>query len=531
MNKTKAKVASALPNVYPGEYRFVPAAYYSSNANGLGMYVRYRKNPGVTTVEKRSQDARHIWLRTPDRDVILVRMTHEHPFYPSEGDFDEFVNLSLYQEQSARDLGFDYYMTNYCDYLGKEQQSPRNRIVRDPKSISVISDSGGFQFLTGKLDYLNPRELVRWYNENADIGIVLDMPIGSKIIDKGLHNKLAVLQKANTDLMLEEAAPGLELMNVVHGVDTEAKLRFNAHVQHASIRRLAVGGSYFDTVMSSVATILKFHEQVQGHYQHYHFLGITNLLQVLTYMRMAHRGLLPFVTSDSSTYYQKAASKEYLTQTRLSSNISHLNIGQRDNFLSPHSVLPCSCPLCSRLKYMDALSLYGGSAVSASTAFHNAWRYNQYLKAMEGMIDLPLPELSKVLTRQLGKRASLQEGLQTLAFVDEVADTNLAKAIRKYGYFLNGVGGSTGKSAVVSMFESAVAEATTEDHPDTIKRARFLLNQYKEPERQTVLKKDKQEGKKILSSKHKKRVASGKASKASKTVKTKPSNKQAPTPA
>lgn len=501
MPKTKTAV-QLRPNVYPGEYRFVPAAYYASNAAGLGMYVRHRRSD-LREVRKRSQDARHIWLEMPDREVVIVRMTHQQPFYPSEGTFDEFVNLNFYQESSARDLGFDYYMTNYIDYMGKEKSSPRNRVARDPKSMTVISDSGGFQFLTGKLDYLDPLQLVNWYNENADVGIVLDMPVVSRISDPKLHAAHAQLQARNTQLMLDAAAPGLEFMNVVHGLTADDKIRFHDTVGHNDIRRLAIGGSYFDTVMSSVASVLLLHRRLGDHYQHYHFLGITNLFQVLAYMRMAHHGLLPFVTSDSSTYYQKGASKEYLIQTRLSSNISHLNIGQRDNVTSPYAVLPCSCPVCSNLKYVDALSNFGGSAVSSATAFHNAWRYNEYLKAMAGMIHLPFPQLAKIITAQLGKRASLDEGLRTLQFVDMVAEKGLDKAIGAYRYYLNLAGGQGTKSAVKNLFGGDAAEA---DDKAAVTRASFLLEQYAKTEgKSSVLKKEKLAGKKIHSSRSKKR--------------------------
>lgn len=491
-----------LPNVYPNSYRFVPAAYYASNAAGLGMYIRHRKSD-LKEVRARSQDARHIWLEMPDREVVIVRMTHENPFYPSEGTFDEFVNLNFYQESSARDLGFDYYMTNYIDYMGKEHHSPRNRMVRDPRSMSVISDSGGFQFLTGKLDYLDPLELVGWYNENADIGIVLDMPIASKIRDPKLHIEHAKLQARNTQMMLDAAAPGLEFMNVVHGTDADSKTRFHDQVVHDKIRRLAIGGGYFDTVMSSIASALIMHDRLGGHYQHYHFLGITNLFQVIAYMRLVHRGLMPFVSSDSSTYYQKGATKEYLIQTRMTSNISHLNIGQRDNVTSPFSMLPCSCPVCSNIKFTDGLSNFGGSAVSSATAFHNAYRYNQYLKAMEGLIDLPYSKLAALLTKQLGKRASLEEGLRTIQFIDAVADSGLKKALKDFRYYLNLTGMNEGqKSAVISLFDR---QNTGGDDKTTTKRAQFLLDQYaKPPAQSTGLKKEKT-GTKIHSSRSKKR--------------------------
>lgn len=495
-----------LPNVYPGSFRFVPAAYYASNAAGLGLYVRYKKS-STKEVVVRSRDAKHIWFDTPDRELLLVRMTHSHPIYPSEGTFDEFVNLNFYQEGSARDLGFDYYMTNYIDYMGKESGSPRNRRVREPGSMTIISDSGGFQFLTGKLDYLDPLQLVAWYNENADVGIVLDMPIASQIIDPKLSKALAQLQGRNTAMMLGAAVPGLEFMNVVHGANSEAKLKYHEHVVDSRIRRLAIGGSYFETVLSSVASALVLHRGLGAHYQHYHFLGVTNLFQVIAYLRMAHLKLLPFITSDSSTYYQKGASKEYLIQTRMTSNISHLNIGQRDNVTTSRSLLPCSCPLCSRVKYTDVLSNFGGSAVSSATAFHNAYRYNEYLKAMADVIDMPLPKLAKLLERQLGKRPAMQEGIKTLQFIDTVAESGLDKALAKYRYYLSGTSyiGEDKRSAVVSGFDQQ-AQAAVIDKDKVVERAQFLIGQYANAPAESQLKREKQKGKKIMSSKGKKRT-------------------------
>lgn len=421
----------------PGKYSYVPAALNSSNFGGLGLYVRYGKT-GSNSITVREANPGVMWIQAPDRDLVFVSDTHhEHSWTPSGGTFDEFLNLSVFHEDAAKDFGLDYYMTNFTEFIGARDRKSL-RLREGHKHIEgtplVISDSGGFQLMTGKLDYVDPVEAVQWYNRNVDIGIVLDIPPVGGTDNKDLL-RMAKVQKANTELMLQHKTPELELMNIFHGNTMEGREIFRKVVETDKIDRLAIGGSYNKSILLSIYELMKL-ATTGKQYKQYHILGVTNFLQVVALLRLTQKGLVPHVTSDSSTHLNKAFKKEYLHQSQLTSNIVHLQIGRKHVYPSVGNRLPCSCPVCSRVKYTDIFSLNDGMALNGALAWHNMHFYSEYITRMKDVVTLPSKDLLHLIQKQLGSRHGVKEAMDAIRFIDCIEEEGLPKAAKKYEFFI-----------------------------------------------------------------------------------------------
>lgn len=448
-----------------GHYSYVPAALNPTNFGGLGLYTRYGKT-GVNGIELVEQTPDTTWIKTPDRDLVFVGDTNmEHSWTPSAGTFDDFLNLSVFHEESAKDFGLDYFMTNFTEFIGpRDRKSPnlRRSGKRPDGTPLIISDSGGFQLLTGKLSYVDPLEAVNWYNRNVDIGIVLDIPpVGA---NSEVLMRMAKIQKKNTDLMLKNKAEHLELMNIFHGNTMKERQQFRKVVEDDRIDRLAIGGSYNRSLLLSIYDLMLIAHSGKE-YKQYHILGVTNMLQVVGLMRLTEKGLIKHVTSDSSTHIQKAFKKEYLHQAQLTSNIVHLQIGRKHVKPSIGNRLPCSCPVCARVRYTDVFSMYDGKAVNGVMAWHNMFFYNEYITRMRDIVTLPIKELTHVMEKQLGSRHGIKEAVDSLKFIDAVEQLGLKEAGKKYSFFIEH---SVEHQEEVSLFEGVKADDTSAEYRERL---------------------------------------------------------------
>jgi queuine/archaeosine tRNA-ribosyltransferase len=369
-------------------------------------------------------------------------------------------------------------MTNFTEFMGARNRNSlelRAAGLGAPKeSPKIISDSGGFQILTGKLDYIDPLEIITWYNKNVDIGIVLDIP--PWMTSKEVLLRMAKVQKKNTDILLANKEPHVELMNIFHGNTTEDRKMFRKIVEDPRIERLAIGGSYTKSILRSIYDLILI-ANTGKKYKQYHLLGVTNLLQLVAMMRLTHKGLIPHVTSDSSTHIQKAFLKEYLHQAHLTSNIVHLQIGRNHVYPSMGNRLPCSCPLCSRVKYADVFSLLDGSAVNVALAFHNMYTYNEYVSRMRDVVGLPLKDLTDLIAKQLGSRHGIKEAIDALKFIDLVEEEGLTKAAKKYEYFIEH---NLIHQAEVSLFKGV----ETADNSEFVARMDKVISRYESGEKE-----------------------------------------------
>lgn len=419
-----------------GDFHWVPAAVQYRQMGGAGIFIKYAKNPNKIVVKERGEG--YTIIQCPDRDLIITTNQHKlNAYRPMQGTYDEYVHLGAFHDELVEDINPDFFMVNYTADMGREHCSAHTRNTKEFKT-QIISDSGGFQLFQQRIEYLDPVEVVKWYNTNCDIGLILDIP--TSIRDDSLNERTAKIQAANTAKMMDNKVEGLELMNIVHGVTREQRDVFRGHVERDDIDRLALGGFYTGTILNSIDNFCAELE-APFKYKHYHVLGVANPLQVLLFIRMAHKGFAPLITCDSSTFLRKAITKEYHCFPTTHSTPKFIVCGDTGGYIpSSYSLLPCSCPVCAAIKYSDIMLSLSGNMSIVMMSYHNMYSMTSYYNTMKDLMYLSTKDLKAVLKNQFGignnTRSGYMELIRGLDFIDQIEELGLEKARKNFQYYL-----------------------------------------------------------------------------------------------
>ena len=329
----------------------------------LGIYVKYGDFKRFEVLEDCTKYS-HMIL--PDREICICASS-DLPNLMSNG-YDEYVDCSLMTQNS----NLKEFMINYCDY-----QNPKNWLdKRKDVGSGIICDSGGFQIATGRVSIINPIDLVKSYNANANIGMVLDIPDYNDIdtfSDEIVH-KLACIQKRNIGYMLKYKNDDVELVNIIHGGTPKQKFDYLDTVHTDKIHKLAIPSVGIPMSIIRLNFIIELLGRAKklGHYDHFHLLGTFNKSLLLTVAKLAN-SKIPEVegirfTTDSSgalmhssnlTYFKTMSLWEGFDQYSPSQNevkVRQIDFSRRafnngfDKF-NEFCTLPCQCPVCSALKY------------------------------------------------------------------------------------------------------------------------------------------------------------------------------------
>lgn len=447
-------------------YEYVGAGLFSPYHMGLAIYIKYKGS--ANEVRLIEQSSRHVHIVCPDRELYIVNDKHfEHPYQPPFS-YDEVVNVSPFWALHGNATGIQNYMMNYSQYIGKEQQSAKLRKHgRSPlHNQTIFADSGGFQLKSGKFDYISPKKLVEWYNDNVDIGLVLDIP-SSGYFWPGLIEKMAKAQSSNIDVMLKHKRPDLELLNIFHGQNIKDIEVYRSIVERPEIERTAIGGAYYHTILQSIDHACQVMTQGRK-YKHYHMLGIGNIRQIYALMRMASKGIAEYITSDSSSFLQEAMNKGYFVCPTISSPPRYLNIGDKYSKPNAGQTLPCSCPVCKSLKYMDVLNSFTGNILAFMLLYHNLFRFTQHTEAMYDVISTATKkDLKDLLRAQLETRKfGRDEVLACIDYVDDFAEGGRDYAAQNLSYFLTQPEESESADTMPTLFGSGATEQR--DTTDTL---------------------------------------------------------------
>ena len=207
-------------------YSFVAAANLFQNYGGLVVYIRYKKTRAADITIK-DVNKNYIWYDCPDREIVLVRNAYEEgAFYPNES-FDECIDLNTFRDELGAGIGIDYFMTNFTH--NNSEPIHRDALPEAKKKVQILSDSGGLQLAREVAGLIHPKELVEFYNQNVDAGMVLDLPLWVK--DDKLAKRAALLQRKNNEVMLKHSRKGLELINIFHGGSLEDRQKYRDIVE------------------------------------------------------------------------------------------------------------------------------------------------------------------------------------------------------------------------------------------------------------------------------------------------------------
>ena len=416
-------------------YSFVAAGTLYRNFGGYSIYVKYKRGDPHSIRVKQMTDE-YVWFVCPDRELVIVRNAQTlGSFYPYGDSFDECYDFNPFNDRAGKAMGLQYIMTNYVHSPGTTNNRLVSKIPNEDR-ITVLSDSGGLQLVARKDKSLviDPRELITFYNNNVDAGMVLDVPLA--IADSKTTMRAARIQKRNNELMLR-MSKGVELINIFHGHTDEERARYRDIVENDAIPRVALGGVQFNSLMSAMDII---YSTINSgiHYKQYHVLGVFRAAYLPLLVKIANQGPNPVhITSDSTSHIQSAVNKAYHFQFDITSTSKRLPIGSRATVPNSNRILPCQCPVCKVIKYTDILGFGDGRHTSELLALHNALEMARYTDQLqEACENLSSKEYNKLVITQMGRTPVLKEFIHCLEFI-ELAAENQKRAQAKYSSMLN----------------------------------------------------------------------------------------------
>jgi hypothetical protein len=414
-------------------YSFVAASAQSKDFGGYAVYLKHTPGPkNKITVKERT--ATYIWFVCPDREILIVRNNyHTEAFYPYGDSFDTCVNFNLINDQVSKGLNIEYIMTNYVH----DSNSKSNRLIStlSPEDrIQMLSDSGGLQLARGVKGIIHPRELVEYYNDNVDAGMILDLPLFFS--DTKIAKRAAKLQRLNNNIMLKYSK-GPELINIFHGQTEEERAMFRSIVEDKKIPRVAIGGMYRYLPTAAVNAI---YDTIEGpfRYKQYHVLGIFTTPLVPLMVKLANSSVKAHITSDSTSHIQSAINKAYHFQFDIYHNMKRIPIGSRGAAQNTLRYLPCQCKVCTTIKYADILGFGDSRFTSELLAMHNASEMSRYASSLQEICLNSSPrEYNRIVEEQLKRGSELSEVKAGLDFIDCVDKHGLAAAKKKYKFYIN----------------------------------------------------------------------------------------------
>ena len=454
-------------------YSFVPAAVEYRSHGGLAAYVRHH-NRGDREITVEQWDPNVVKLRCPDRDLLLLKDQHmTRASVPRGEEWDSLESFNILDPLLARENGVNWVMLNFHAHLEqkltvgmRKNGTPPIRVV-DGRTVDlqIMADSGGFQIATGAADFVDPRDLIKWYNENVDCGMVLDIPLPHTVSIED-SNRAARVQKMSTDFFLSEAREDLRFINVLHGGSLEARMRYWDIVHDDRIKALAFAG-YKDNPVAMASQLYKLAYQAYDRgYRHIHTLGVFNLgmqasiLWIARMFRDAGKADMVF-TSDASTHLMSGKNKIFHTQLGMDWAPKRMLIGDRNRFPTITSQLHCQCPVCRVLKYEDVMNVLDNALIRFLLSTHNLFEIVRYCNQLVDVCSTTNPTIFKsFVDRHLKGNLSQKATIDALSYLGMIETHGIKEADRKYNWYLN-----TGFKAaqIVTLLEGEEEEEVVDD--------------------------------------------------------------------
>jgi len=305
------------------------------------------------------------------------------------------ANYNGYSLNWWRENSFFFQPAVLLSYGGHSKKDASRKTLKIPDNVTVIGDSGGFEILTrrakGQPVDIKPLDVLRWEEENCDIGMTLDLnPLN--LVVKGKGKSIAmhiepVTEKVFTERLEETCRnnqifednrqnPNLKIYNVVHsgmGITNKWISRWFERVKDFKFEGWAVAPKSPGNPLKVAADTMFLYDR--GIRKDVHILGISGIhaLPVLVYMEQYIKN----ISTDSFSYGLFAIYRTHI-------NLPYLNLTFAPS-TKKHTKVPCFCPVCSKISVEDLYrtDIYGYSLI----ALHNLWQYLNYLKYLEALVE------------------------------------------------------------------------------------------------------------------------------------------------
>ena len=305
-------------------------------------------------------------------------------------------------------------------------------ILKIPKDVTVIGDSGGFQIASfkkrGDVCNLTPIKSLRWQEANCDIGMNLDIPPNLdgtpnykdflKALDESVKNfTLFEKERKNYDM---------QLLNVLHGETIPLQDIWYNKVKDFKFDGWAIGMKPpFDPMIQAMGFMYLYEkgEFNKPSCKHIHFFG-TSGKHVCPTLVYAASKVKQRVTYDSSSYNIGSIYRTYYLPFDLGPSLSFGDKFKTEN--GELKRLPCSCPVCKSIgdiKELNTKDIYAGTLIS----LHNMYQYIQYNEVLNSLVDEKSIYLDYLKTINISKKT-----FRSIEFIDFAIEHGLKNAVRKF---------------------------------------------------------------------------------------------------
>lgn len=265
-------------------------------------------------------------------------------------------------------------------FFGMKDPSFRDNIRFPRDNHLLIGDSGGFQLESfrrrGDPVNVNPLDVLKWEENNCDIGMNLDVPLGHDY-QNSFDDCLARSVKNFTLFRDNRKNPNMKLYNVLHGRNVAELQKWYDTVKEFPFDGWALGLK--GTIFEQIFGFFLLHENESDMKDAFHLFGVSDLKSIIALSIVAQEFNMP-ITFDSSSYsmgsrdrrFYFPGSVRYYTEFRRTAKNAMKNV-------------PCDCPVCKDLKIEDLYSQsYPGTPLLIS--LHDLYQYVEVTRRTNIMV-------------------------------------------------------------------------------------------------------------------------------------------------
>jgi tRNA-guanine family transglycosylase len=282
-------------------------------------------------------------------------------------------DLKFFTEQSF----FKYrYMLATAYY--RITQNDNDHRSTYPDDAVFIADSGGYQMESfsraGKNVDITPMQVLRWIENNSDIGMNLDVPPWNTFKDplKRSIENFALFEKNRVNY-------NFKLYNVLHGKSYEEINTWYNAVKKFNFDGWAIGIDPATNIYLQIIGYMYLNEKDALNLNGFcHFFGMSGLQNMIS-LAMLSNYFDTAITFDSSSYNVGSRFRKFM----LPNNIRYQwNMGRE----KPRKInnIPCNCPVC-RNTTIEELYIQTDDMAPLLISLHNLYQYietNKYVNTI-----------------------------------------------------------------------------------------------------------------------------------------------------
>jgi len=360
-------------------------------------------------------------IENPQKQLALHPTTNRYGLHRGLYDPVWFSEKSIFIHPEV--LVSYYYSGRIADYRKKLH-------IRD--DVRLWADSGGYSIFT-QGGTINPREVLTWQEENANIAFSLDIPPAASFNTtrcspgrvvyhqvKEFEKHAQLSYKNNVDFQSLRTSDKLKIYNVIHGYNKETlDIWWNCVTKNIHFEGYATGTKpTHNILLQAMCVMFLWHKGVR---ERVHLLGVAgiNVIPVLVWMSQ----YIDLISFDSTSYGYGARTRAYMLPDRIR---YYTHFGKKylvkKNRLT---ILNCPCPICQDVKTPDYFCESGITWPGMLISLHNLWLVKHYVEELEKVL---------FIEKDIGKFNSLIKQHTGRASDDVFHAINFVEAVVKMGY-------------------------------------------------------------------------------------------------